>query len=122
MEFSLIFVLVVIFLSWLYDFYNGANDAANSIATTVSTRVLTPLQAVGLAAVLDFAGAFCSTQVAKTIGRGIISESFMSPFVIISAIIGAVVWAAFATHQGIPVSITHCIIGGIIGAGLVSFG
>lgn len=122
MEFSLIFVLVVIFLSWVYDFYNGANDAANSIATTVSTRVLTPLQAVSLAAGLNFIGAFCTTEVAKTIGKGIISENFMSPLVIISAIIGAVVWAAFATHQGIPVSITHCIVGGILGAGLVSFG
>lgn len=122
MEFGLIVVIIIIVIAWAYDFYNGANDAANSIATTVSTRVLTPFQAVLLAAVLNFAGALFTTEVAKTIGKGIVSAEFMVPMVIISAVSGAVIWAAFATYKGIPVSITHCIIGGIVGAGITSRG
>lgn len=119
---SLIFVGVIIALAWVYDFYNGANDCANSIATTVSTRILSPFQAVLLAAVLNFAGALVTSEVAKTIGKGIVGEEFMTPLVIISAICGAVIWAAIATHRGIPVSITHCIVGGVIGAGIASAG
>lgn len=122
METSIIFVVIIIGLAWLYDFYNGANDCANSIATTVSTRVLTPFKAVLLAAVLNFAGALVTSEVAKTIGKGLVSEEYMTPLVIISAICGAVAWAAIATHRGIPVSITHCIIGGVIGAGIASAG
>ncbi|MGE3341260.1 MAG: anion permease [Candidatus Altimarinota bacterium] len=122
MELNLIFVMVIIALAWIYDFYNGANDCANSIATTVSTRILTPFKAVLLAAVLNFAGALVTSEVAKTIGKGLVAEEFMTPLVIISAICGAVAWAAIATHRGIPVSITHCIIGGVIGAGIASAG
>lgn len=122
MEMSIIIILVVILLAWIYDFYNGANDAANAIATTISTRVLSPLQAVLLAATLNFAGALVSTEVAKTIGKGIVPEEFMVSIVVISAIVGAVVWAGYATHTGIPVSITHCIVGGIIGAGMAHGG
>lgn len=122
MEIGLVFVIVVIVLAWIYDFYNGANDCANSIATTVSTRVLSPFKAILLAAVLNFAGALVTTEVAKTIGKGLLAEEFMTPLVIISAVIGAVAWAAYATHRGIPVSITHCIVGGVIGAGVAAHG
>ena len=122
MAFGLIFVIVIIILAWIYSFYNGANDCANSIATTVSTRVLTPLQAVLSASVLVFLGAFLTTKVAMTIGKGIVTEEYMVPLVILSAIIGAIIWAAFATHSGLPVSITHGIVGGIIGAGIASQG
>lgn len=122
MNFALGFVIVVVVLSWVYDFYNGANDSANAIATTVSTRVLTPFQSVLLAATLNFAGALFTTEVAKTIGKGIVTEDFMTPIVLISAVLGAILWAAFATHCGIPVSITHCIVGGIVGAGLTAYG
>ena len=122
MESGLLFVIIIVILASIYNFYNGANDSANSIATTVSTRVLTPFQAVLLAAVLNFAGALITTEVAKTVGKGIVSENFLTPLVITSGIIGAIVWAAFATHKGIPVSITHCIVGGMIGAGLAGPG
>ena len=122
MEFGLIMVIIIIVLAWIYDFYNGANDCANSIATTVSTRVLSPFKAVVLAAVLNFAGAFITTEVAKTIGKGIVSAEFITPALVMSATIGAVIWAAFATHRGIPVSISHCIVGGLIGAGLAGHG
>lgn len=122
MEFGFLFIIIVVILASVYNFYNGANDCANAIATTVSTRVLSPFNAVLLAAILNFAGALVSTEVAKTIGKGLVAQEFMTPLVIISAIIGAIAWAAYATHKGIPVSITHCIIGGVIGAGLAHAG
>lgn len=122
MGYSLLFVIIVIIIAWTYDYYNGANDAANSIATTVSTRVLTPFKAILLAAMLNFIGALITTEVAKTVGKGIVVEQFMTPLVVICSVIGAVIWAAFSTHRGIPVSVTHCIVGGIIGAGVVSNG
>lgn len=122
MESGIIFIIIIIILAWLYDFYNGANDCANSIATIVSTRGLTFYQATFLASVFNFAGAFLTTEVAKTIGKGIVFENFITPLVIISALIGAIVWTIFATHSGIPISITHAIIGGIIGAGISSHG
>ncbi|MBU0670722.1 MAG: inorganic phosphate transporter [Patescibacteria group bacterium] len=122
MDTSLIFVIVIVVIASLYNFYNGANDCANSIATTVSTRVLSIWQAVFLAGVLNFAGAFLTTEVAKTIGKGIIPEEHLTEIVIIAAILGAVAWAAIATHMGAPVSITHCMVGGLMGAGLAAYG
>lgn len=113
---------IIIALAWIYDFYNGANDSANAIATTVSSRVLSPLKAVILAAVFNVLGALLTTKVAETIGKGILSSEYMTTMVVASTIIGAIAWAAFATHAGIPVSITHCMVGGIIGAGLAAYG
>jgi PiT family inorganic phosphate transporter len=118
----MLIIVIVVILASLYNFYNGANDCANAIATTVSTRVLTPFKAIFLASFFNLIGAFFTTKVAETIGKGIVPENYMTSQLIISAIIGAVVWAALATHLGIPISITHCIIGGILGAGLISFG
>ncbi|HAH04268.1 MAG: Phosphate transporter [Parcubacteria group bacterium GW2011_GWA2_43_17] len=115
-------VIIITFLAWIYDFYNGANDCANSIATTVSSRVLSPTKAIILAAVFNTVGAFISTEVAKTIGKGLLPENLMTTAVLVSAIIGAIAWSAYATHAGLPVSITHSIIGGIFGAGLVAYG
>lgn len=122
MEYGFLSVAIVVILAWTYDYYNGANDCANAIATTVSTRVLTPLKAVLLAAVLNAAGAFFTTEVAKTIGKGLLPEVHMTQAVVLSAIIGAVVWGAFATRRGLPVSLTHAIVGGVMGAGIVSVG
>lgn len=122
MDLGLLFVIVVIVFASIYNYYNGANDCANSIATTVSTRVLSPGKAILLAAILNTAGAFCTTEVAKTIGKGLLPAEQMTKLVVLSAIIGAIVWAAFATHKGIPISITHSIIGGVMGAGIASVG
>jgi inorganic phosphate transporter, PiT family len=119
-EYGLLSVIIVVTLAWIYDYYNGANDCANAIATTVSTRVLTPMQAVFLAAVLNAAGAFFTTEVAKTIGKGLLPAEYMTQAVVLSAIIGAVVWGAFATHRGLPISLTHSIVGGVLGAGIAS--
>lgn len=117
-----VIIVVIILLAWVYDFYNGANDCANSIATTVSSRVLTPIKAILLASFFNVVGAFIITKVAQTIGKGILSEQYMTTMVVVSTIIGAIIWAAFATHAGIPVSITHCIVGGILGAGYMGYG
>lgn len=124
-EFTLV-ILFLILLALVFDFYNGMNDAANSIATVVSTRALTPLQAVVFAAIGNFAALFIyGTAVAKTIGKGTVQHSALHhsiELVVFAALVGAIFWAAFATHSGIPVSISHCLIGGLVGAGFVSGG
>ncbi len=109
--------LLIIALGWVYAYYIGANDSANSIAASISCRALSPNQAVLLAAAMTFLGAFAGSEVARTIGTGLISSEFMTVPVVLSAITGAIVWTAFATYTGMPVSMTHSIVGGIIGAG-----
>jgi PiT family inorganic phosphate transporter len=119
----MIYPLVIIFLALLFDFYNGMNDAANSIATVVSTRVLRPLQAVAWAAFFNFIAAFIfGTDVAKTIGRGIITSEIIDYNVIFSALIGGIIVSSVCTHLGLPISVSHSIIGGLCGATLVKIG
>jgi len=119
---SVIYLIIVLLLAWFYDFINGMNDCANSIATTVSTRALKPHQAVILAATLNIIGAFITTEVAKTIGKGIVEPQFVSGLVLVCALIGTNLWAFSATHAGIPISITHSLIGGIIGSAVAARG
>jgi len=122
MSLALIVIITIIIISSVYNFYNGANDCANSIATTVSSRVLTPFKAIILASFFNIIGAFITTEVAKTIGKGLLPSEYITTTILISAMIGAIAWAAFATHTGLPVSITHCIIGGMLGAGILAYG
>ena len=119
---SLIFIIVIIILALGYDFFNGANDCANSIATTISTKALTPFEAILLASTLDIAGAFITTKVAATIGKGIIFPKFITQDVLVASLLGAIIWAGLSTHFGIPISVTHALIGGLIGAGLIAGG
>ncbi len=117
------FALIIIILALVFDFYNGMNDAANSIATVVSTRVLTPLQAVIWAAAFNFLAAFIfGVSVATTIGKGIVDVSIVDNLVILSGLIGAIILSASATHFGLPISISHAIIGGYGGAGFAKAG
>ncbi len=109
-------IILIIFLAILFDISNGWNDSANAIATVVSTRVLTPLQAVLLAASMNVAGAFFSTAVAKTIGKGIVDPSEITLYVVAAALIAGFLWNAAMTLIGMPVSASHALIGGIIGA------
>jgi PiT family inorganic phosphate transporter len=106
----LAFVIAVVVVAWTYDFFNGMNDAANAIATTVSTRALAPRQAVVLARTMNFAGAFLTTEVARTIGKGIIHPDALAQAVVLAAVIGAAAWAAICTRLGIPISITHSLV------------
>jgi len=119
---GLILVIIIVVLAWTYDFWNGANDCANSIATTISTRALSFRKAIFLAAIFNLLGAFITTEVAKTIGKGIITPEIISQSLLIFALIGAIIWVAFSTKFGIPISVTHSLIGGLIGAGLISAG
>lgn len=117
----LIFTVVVFALA--FDYINGFQDTANAIATSVSTRALTPRAAVWLAAFLNFGGAMYSTGVAKTIGGDIVkSAQMVSEPVIIAAIIGAISWNFLTWWFAIPSSSSHALIGGIVGAVLVSKG
>jgi len=99
------------------------NDAANSIATVVATRVLTPLQAVSWAAFFNFVAAFAfGVSVATTIGKGIVNVEIVDNFVILSGLVGAIILTATATHFGLPISVSHSIIGGYGGAGIAKAG
>ena len=121
LAFPLLIALVGIAL--LFDFLNGLHDAANSIATIVSTRVLRPQYAVMWAAFFNFiAFLFFGLHVAETLGRGIIDPSIVSPLVIFSALMGAIIWNVVTWIFGIPSSSSHALIGGLVGAGLAKTG
>src|SRR5215207_1847026 len=107
----------------LFDFLNGLHDAANSIATVVSTRVLRPLQAEAWAAFFNFiAFLFFGLHVAQTIGTGIVTASVVEPRVIFGALMGAITWNVITWRLGIPSSSSHALIGGLVGAGVAKAG
>ena len=120
MELALVIAVVVIALS--FDYTNGFHDAANAIATSVSTRALTPRLALAMAAVCNFVGALAGTEVAETIGEGIISIPSGQPglVIVIAALLGAITWNLITWRLGLPSSSTHALIGGLVGAGLAS--
>jgi len=115
-------LLAVVVLALLFDFSNGWHDSANAIATVVSTRVLSPLVAVCLAGVLNVAGAFMSTAVAKMVGKGIVEPSAINEIVVASALGGAILWNLFTLSLGLPSSSSHALIGGLLGAAYVHGG
>ena len=115
--------IIIIVIALLFDFLNGMNDAANSIATVVSTRVLSPKMAVLWAAFFNFVAAFgFGVAVAKTIGKGIIDPAIVNQHVILAALVGAILWTHLCTHYGLPISVSHSLIGGLAGAGLIKGG
>lgn len=117
------FVIFIILLALVFDFYNGMNDAANSIATVVATRVLTPIQAVSWAAFFNFIAAFAfGVSVATTIGKGMVDVNVVDNYVILSGLVGAIILTATATHFGLPISVSHSIIGGFGGAAITKAG
>ena len=109
-------LIIIIVLAVMFDIANGWHDCANAIATVVSTKVLSPAAAVTIAAVANIAGAFFTTAVAKTIGKGIVDPSAVTDNVIIAALLSAIVWNLVTILMGLPVSSSHAIVGGIIGA------
>src|SRR4051812_33448992 len=116
-------VLVTIFVALAFDFINGFHDAANSIATVVSTRVLSPKLAVFWAAVFNFIAAFVlGTAVAKTIGKGMLHIEQINSWVIISGLLGAIIWDLITWWWGLPTSSSHALIGGYAGAGIAKAG
>lgn len=113
---------VVLFIAYLFEFANGWTDAPNSIATVVSTRVMRPLTAVGMAAVLNLVGALIGTEVAKTIASGIVDVQFVTLETIAAAVLGATVWALAAQFYGLPSSESHALVAGLLGAGFAAGG
>jgi len=113
----------LILVALAFDFMNGFHDAANSIATVVSTRVLKPYQAVALAAVFNFVAVFVfHLSVASTVGKGIIDQGIVDHFVVLGALVGAISWNIITWYYGIPSSSSHALIGGLVGAGVAKAG
>lgn len=116
-------LIALIFVALAFDFMNGLHDAANSIATIVSTRVLTPQMAVLWAAFFNFvAFAFIGLHVAETVGKGIIDPAIVDPAVIFGALAGAILWNVLTWYLGIPTSSSHALVGGLVGAGVAKGG
>ena len=122
-QLSLGIVVLLVLIALVFDFMNGFHDAANSIATVVSTRVLTPYQAVALAAAFNFAALFVfQLKVAATVGRGIADQGVIDHYVVFGALIGAISWNIITWWYGIPSSSSHALIGGIVGAAVAKAG
>ncbi len=119
--FGIVAGLVVVALA--FDFMNGFHDAANSISTVVSTRVLKPYQAVALAALFNFVALFIfHLSVASTVGKGIIEQGIVDHYVVLGALVGAISWNIITWHYGLPSSSSHALIGGLVGAGVAKAG
>src|ERR1700716_2946120 len=121
MESDLILVIVVV-TALAFDFTNGFHDTANVVATSISTRAMSPRLAVGFAAILNFVGAFISLKVAATVANGIVSATEVTTTVIFAGLVGAIAWNLITWYFGLPSSSSHALIGGIIGALLASVG
>lgn len=122
-EIPLLFIIIVL-LALIFDFTNGAHDSGNAIATVVSTRALSPKNAVIMAGIFNFVGAFIGTHVAETIGKGIINSDMIigNQSMILAALAGAIGWNILTWMIGLPSSSSHALIGGLIGAAIASSG
>src|SRR6266511_730402 len=108
-------IFTVIFVALVFEYINGFHDTANSIATVVSTKVLTPREAVVLAAITNLCGALVGTAVAKTISSGLVDATYVSSYTIVSALIGAIAWDLITWWWGLPSSSSHALVGGLCG-------
>jgi PiT family inorganic phosphate transporter len=115
----LIFILVLV-AALAFEYINGFHDAANAIATVVSTKVLTPRQAIALAACFNLAGAMMGTAVASTVGKGLVDPHAVTITTILAALLGAIIWNLFTWWIGLPSSSSHALVGGLCGAALAS--
>jgi inorganic phosphate transporter, PiT family len=119
---ELILLLAVIAAALFFDFTNGFHDAANAIATSVSTRAVSPRVAVLGAAILNFLGAFVSVEVAATVAKGVVDAGAITLDVVLAGVIGAITWNLITWYAGLPTSSSHALIGGVAGAALVAVG
>jgi len=115
-------LVVVIAVGLAFDFTNGFHDTANYVATWVGTRAISPRKAVAISAGANLAGAFVTTAVAKTVGKGIIDSHLANEKTVLAALLGAIAWNLFTWRLGLPSSSTHALIGGLLGAALVQSG
>jgi PiT family inorganic phosphate transporter len=115
-------LVITIVAALAFDFTNGFHDTANAVATSVSTRALSPRLAVLVAALANVGGAFATTAVAKTVGSGLIDTGLATPKTVLAAMIGAIAWNLLTWWWGLPSSSSHALIGGLIGAALAESG
>ena len=117
-----VLLVLVIVVALGFDFTNGFHDTANAVATSVSTRALTPRMAVLVASVANLAGAFVTTAVAKTVGKDIVASDLINTKTVLAALLGAIVWNLLTWWFGLPSSSSHALIGGLVGAALAQSG
>ena len=122
MDHTFLWIGIIVVLALTFDFSNGVHDAANAIATTVTTRALSMGKAVAMAAVLNMIGAVVSTAVAKFIGKGLVDAHVVTLPIVAAALIGAISWNLLTWYYGLPSSSSHALIGGLVGAALFAFG
>ena len=115
-------LIVVLGLALVFDYINGFHDTANAIATSVSTRALKPHQAIALSATANFVGALTGTEVARTIGAGLVNQTDTNQIVVAAALLGAIAWNLLTWRLGIPSSSSHALIGGLLGATVAAAG
>src|SRR5512143_1481364 len=115
-------LIVIVLLALGFDFLNGFHDSANAIATSVSTRVLSPRQAIIMAAILNMVGALMGTAVAKTVGAGIVEPSAVTQLTIIAALLSAIIWDVLTWYLALPTSSSHALIASVVGAGIATAG
>src|SRR5258705_1148502 len=116
----MLLIFLVVFIALTFEYINGFHDTANGIATSVSTRVMTPRQAILLSTVFNLLGALAGTAVAKTIGKGLVDTHFVTLSTIMCALLGGISWNLFTWWIGLPSSSSHALIGGLFGAALAS--
>ena len=113
---------IVVATALAFDFTNGFHDTANAVATSISTRALSPRLAVSIAAVLNFVGAFISLEVAATIAKGIVDAQLITPAIVFAGLVGAIAWNLATWYFGLPSSSSHALIGGVVGSAFVAEG
>src|SRR5215470_6190973 len=115
-------VIVTVCTAVVFDFTNGFHDTANAMATTIATRALPPRAAVGLAAILNFVGAFISVTVAATIAKGIVDQPEVTVPIVFAGLVGAIMWNVVTWYLGIPSSSSHALVGGVVGSVIAAIG
>src|SRR5438445_2790389 len=108
-------IITVILVALVFEFINGFHDTANSIATVVGTKVLSPRQAIGLAAVTNLGGALAGTAVATTVGKGLVDTHYVTSLTLICGLLGGIAWNLITWWFGLPSSSSHALVGGLIG-------
>src|SRR6476619_4893016 len=117
-----VLLVIVVGTALAFDFTNGFHDTANVVATSISTRAMSPRLAVGYAAVLNFVGAFISLAVAATVAKGIVDAGEITTTVVFAGLVGAIAWNLATWYFGLPSSSSHALIGGLVGSALVAAG
>jgi PiT family inorganic phosphate transporter len=115
-------LVIVVATALAFDFTNGFHDTANVVATSISTRALPPRTAVGMAAILNFVGAFISLEVAATVAKGIVEADLITPTIVFGGLVGAIAWNLVTWYFGLPSSSSHALIGGVVGSALAAEG